>query len=274
MSEPAYRRILLTGATGALGRMLRPHLKELCETLRVADRVDPGPAREGEEVRTVSLEDREGMLALLEEVDAVVHFGGVMKEDWDLLLAGNIVGLQHLYEAARINGVKRIIQASSNHATGFYPAGQVISPQDPARPDCLYGATKVWGEALARLYFDRYAIESACLRIGSAFPRPNGRRMLSTWISYADLTRLVRSCLLAPRVGFSTIYGVSNNRDAWWDNSSAAHLGYTPQDSSEPFRAEIEASTPALAPDDPDALYQGGRFVHVMDETRSDRDCN
>lgn len=274
MSEAPYRRILLTGGIGNLGSSLRPHLTELCQTLRVADRVDPGPARGGEEVRTVALEDREGMLALLEGVDAVVHFGGVMKEDWELLLAGNVVGLQHLYEAARIQGVKRIVQASSNHATGFYPAGQVISPADPPRPDCLYGSTKVWGEALARLYFDRYGIESACLRIGSAFPEPRGRRMLSTWLSYGDLARLVRSCLLAPKVGYSVVYGVSDNRDVWWDNSSAAHLGYKPEDSSEPFRAAIEAANPPLPPDDPDVLYQGGRFVAVMDETRSDRDCN
>ena len=47
----------------------------------------------------------------------------------------------------------------------------------------------------------------------------------------------------------------------WWDNTRRAHLGFVPQDSSEPFRAAVEARQPSLDPTDPDAIYQGGGFV-------------
>lgn len=266
MSEPRFNRLLLTGGTGALGSSLRPKLRDLCETLRVSDMVDCGPAVEGEEVQIAALEDRQAMHSLLEGIDAVVHFGGVMAEKWDALLAGNVVGLYNLYEAAREQGVRRIVYASSNHATGFHRTDEVISPKDPQRPDSIYGLTKTWGENIARLYFDRYGIETACLRIGSAFPEPRDLRMLSTWISYADLARLVRACLTAPVVGHTVIYGVSRNSMSWWDNSGAGHIGYEPQDSADDYREALEARLPPLDPRDEAVIRQGGAFVRVMEE--------
>jgi uronate dehydrogenase len=137
----------------------------------------------------------------------------------------------------------------------------VISAADPVRPDGLYGLSKAFGENLARLYFDRYGIETVCLRIGSSFPEPKTRRMLATWLSYDDLERLVVSSLTAPLVGFSIVYGLSDNTTSWWDNTGARHLGYRPQDSSERFRSAVEAAEPVLDLDDPATLYQGGAFV-------------
>jgi uronate dehydrogenase len=84
--------------------------------------------------------------------------------------------------------------------------------------------------------------------------------MLVTWLSYDDLTQLVLACLHAPRLGHTTLYGVSANRDKWWNNGHAAHIGYLARDSSEPFRAQIEA-LPGLDPSHPAARWQGGTFV-------------
>ena len=86
--------------------------------------------------------------------------------------------------------------------------------------------------------------------------------MLITWLSYRDLTELVRACLFAPRLGHTIVYGMSANRDTWWDNSLASHIGYTPQDSSEPFREEVERQPP-LDPQDPARRFQGGAFVKM-----------
>lgn len=266
MSEPRFNRLLLTGATGALGSSLRPQLRDLCGILRVSDMVDCGPAGAGEEAQIVALEDGQAVHALLEGVDAVVHFAGVMAEKWDALLAANVVGLYNLYEAARKQGVRRIVYASSNHATGFHRTDEVISPKDPQRPDSIYGLTKTWGENIARLYYDRYGIETACLRIGSAFPEPTDLRMLATWLSYADLARLVRACLTAPVVGHTVIYGVSRNSRCWWDNSGAGHIGYEPQDSADVFREALEARLPPLDPRDEAVIRQGGAYVRVMEE--------
>ncbi|MFO1219254.1 MAG: NAD(P)-dependent oxidoreductase [Burkholderiaceae bacterium] len=257
-------RLLLTGAAGGLGRQLRTRLKRDCRILRLSDVADLGAAAEGEELRPAALEDRAAVRALLDGVDAVVHLGGVSTEQpFEPILAANVVGAYNLYEAARVHGVKRIVFASSNHVTGFYRQDEVISPADPVRVDGLYGLSKAWGENLSRLYFDRYGIETACLRIGSSFPEPKDRRMLATWLSYDDLERLVRACLTAPVVGHTIVYGMSANATTWWDNTAARHLGWQPQDSSEPFRAGVQQRQPLVDRDDPATLYQGGAFVRT-----------
>lgn len=259
-----FRRLLLTGAAGGLGRVLRPRLKARCEVLRVSDMAELGAAAPGEELRPVRLEDRVAMRALLEDVDAVVHLGGVSTEQpFDLILQANIVGAFNLYEAARLQGVKRIVFASSNHVTGFYRQDEVIDAHAPVRPDGHYGLSKVYGENLAQFYWDRHGIETVSLRIGSSFPEPKDRRMLATWLSYDDLERLVVSALTAPVVGHSIVYGMSANATTWWDNTAARHLGYAPQDSSEPFRAAVEAKQPMIDRDDPATRYQGGAFVRT-----------
>jgi len=257
-----FGRLLLTGAAGGLGRELRRRLKPYCTALRLSDRVDLGPAAAGEELQPAALEDRDAMRSLLDGVDAVVHMGGVSVEGpFEPILQANIVGAYNLYEAARVHGVNRVVFASSNHVTGFYRQDVVISPDDPMRPDGHYGLSKAFGENLSRFYFDRYGIETVCLRIGSSFPAPKDRRMLATWMSYDDLERLVIASLTAPVVGHSVIYGMSDNRVTWWDNTPARHIGYVPQDSSEPFRPEVEARQPVLDLGDPAVVYQGGGFV-------------
>lgn len=259
---PRFQRLLLTGAAGNLGRLLRPRLKRHCAVLRLSDLADMAPAGPGEEVVPARLEDLAAMQALLADVDAVLHFGGVSVEKaFDTVLPANIVGAYNVYEAARQRGVKRIVFASSNHVTGFYSQGETITPQALPRPDGYYGLSKAFGENLAQFYFDRYGLETVSLRIGSCWPRPTDRRMLSSWLSLDDLERLVVAALGAPVVGDSIIYGMSDNRSVWWDNAPSSHLGYRPQDSSEPWRAEVEAAQPVLDPRRPEVRCQGGGFV-------------
>ena len=259
-----FGRILLTGAAGNLGCQLRPRLKRYCDRLRLSDRADLGSAADGEEVIQADLADKAAVRQLLEGVDVVVHMGGISTEQaWSAILDANIVGLVNLYEAARAHGVKRIVFASSNHVTGFYRQDQVVSPQDPIRPDGFYGLSKAFGEGLAQMYWDRFRLETVSLRIGSSFPAPRDRRMLATWLSYDDTERLVMSALTAPVVGHTVIYGVSDNTLTWWDNTSARHVGFKPQDTSEGFRADIEQRQGAIDTSDPAAVYQGGAFVRT-----------
>ncbi|MGV3570997.1 MAG: NAD-dependent epimerase/dehydratase family protein [Ramlibacter sp.] len=257
-------RLLLTGAAGALGRQLRPRLRARCKLLRASDVAAMDAAVGGEEVVQAALEDKVAVHALVAGIDAIVHLGGVSTEQpFDVVLPANIVGMYNLYEAARLHKVKRVLFASSNHVTGFYRQDEVIDASMPVRPDGYYGISKAFGENLSRFYFDRYGIETVCMRIGSSFPEPKDRRMLATWLSYDDLERLVVAALGAPVVGHSIVYGMSDNTTTWWDNTPARHLGYRPQDSSEPFRAPAEARQPAIDPQDPTALYQGGGYVRI-----------
>jgi uronate dehydrogenase len=254
-------RLLLTGAGGGLGKVLRERLKPYADILRLSDITELDPAAAGEEIVRCDLADGQSVDDLLAGVDAVVHMGGVSVErPFAEILPANIQGVYNLYEAARRHGIKRVVFASSNHVIGFYRQGQVIDADVPVRPDGYYGISKAFGENLSRFYFDRYGIETVCLRIGSSFPEAKDRRMLITWLSYADLTQLIAQSLFTPHVGHTIVYGASANKESWWDNSRAAHLGFVPKDSSEQFRAKAEA-TPALAADDPVARYQGGVFV-------------
>jgi uronate dehydrogenase len=254
-------RVLLTGAAGGLGSVLRESLKPYVDTLRLSDVKTMGAAQAHEQVQLCDLADKAAVDALVMGCDAVVHMGGIATEHpFEHILEANIKGVFHLYEAARRHGVRRIVFASSNHVIGFHKQGDVIDANCAKRPDGYYGLSKSFGEDLSRFYFDRYGIETACIRIGSSFPEPKDQRMMSTWMSYRDLTELIRCCLFAPMLGHTIVYGLSDNRDKWWDNAQAAHLGFKPQDSSEPFRAKAE-SVPPLAENDPARIYQGGGFV-------------
>jgi uronate dehydrogenase len=259
-----FSRLLLTGAAGGLGRQLRPRLKRYCDTLRLSDvaPLDPVQAADGEEIRPCALEDAQAVMQLVEGVQAIVHLGGVSTEQpWAPILAANIMGVVNLYEAARKAGTRRVVFASSNHVMGFYRQDQVVDALSPPRPDGFYGLSKAFGEDVAQMYWDRWGIETVSVRIGSSYPEPKDRRMLSTWLSYDDLERLVVAALTAPVVGHTIIYGTSDNSSSWYDNRLARHIGFRPHDSSDPYRAQVEARQPSLDLQDPAVLHQGGAFV-------------
>lgn len=262
MTIKLHEKILLTGAAGGLGKALRGRLSANCSVLRLSDRVAFGAAGEAEEVMLADLADSAAVNAIVAGVDAIIHLGGISVEGpFGPILQANILGVYNLYEAARKHGVKRVVFASSNHVTGFYRQDETITADHPARPDSFYGLSKAFGEDLSRMYFDRYGIETACVRIGSSFAEPVDRRMLASWLSFDDLHRLITACLTTPVLGHSIVFGMSDNAVTWWDNSRARHIGYVPQDSSDVFRDAVYARTPAPDLTDPAAIYQGGGFV-------------
>ncbi len=262
MTIKVHEKLLLTGAAGGLGKALRERLKANCAVLRLSDREDLGAARAGEEVVLADLADADAVDGMVQGVNAIVHLGGVSVEGPFMpILQANILGVFNLYEAARKHGVKRVVFASSNHVTGFYRQSETITTDHAPRPDGMYGVSKAFGEDISRLYFDRFGIETACIRIGSSFPEPKDRRMLATWLSFDDLHRLITACLCTPVLGHSIVFGMSDNAVTWWDNSRARHIGYVPQDSSDVFRDAVYARTPPPDLSDLAAVYQGGGFV-------------
>ena len=257
-----HHRLLLTGAAGGLGRALRSLLTANCDVLRLSDKSAIGEVQAGEEIVLADLANAAEVDAMVAGCDAIVHLGGISVEaPFEAILQANILGVYHLYEAARQHGVKRVVFASSNHVTGFYKQSETLTADHPARPDSYYGVSKAFGEDFSRFYFDRYGIETACVRIGSSFPEPRDRRMLATWLSFDDLHRLITACLSTPVLGHSIVFGMSDNAVTWWDNSRARHVGYVPQDSSDVFREAVFARTPVPDLNDPAAIYQGGGFV-------------
>ena len=261
---PLYERILITGAAGRLGSELREKIAHLGATIRLADRVPIVDLRPGEEEAVFDLSDMRETIAAATGCDAIVHFGGAALESpWQTILDANISGSYHLYEGARLGGAKRVVYASSVHAIGFHEIEAHIGVDAPVRPDSLYGVSKTFVESLGRLYWDKFGIETACLRIFSSFPEPADRRMLWSYLSFADCVRLVEAALTAPRVGHTIAFGLSDNAVKAVDNRGAGHLGFIPRDSSEPFRAKVEAAKPPLDPKAPSTLYLGGWFCDL-----------
>jgi uronate dehydrogenase len=242
------RRVLITGACGSIGTVLRPALREGLEELRLSDLRDPEGLVAPETSVIADLTDFDAVQRAVDGVDAVIHLGAVPNEAAFEVIAGpNLYGVYHVFEACRRSGVKRIVYASSNHASGMYPVGVPLDGSQRARPDGLYGASKAYGEALGSMYVDRFGLSVVCLRIGSFQPKPRETRELATWLSHADAIRLVRAALTADDVGFAIVYGASANTGRWWPADQA--VGFVPEDDAEIYAGELSGE---------DYEWQGG----------------
>ncbi|MEX5729535.1 uronate dehydrogenase [Rhodovulum iodosum] len=256
------QQVLMTGAAGGIGTLLRPILPKLGVKMRLSDMADPdgGPAPD-EDWAMADLTDAADVARVVEGCDAILHFGGISTENRaDLIHEVNVKGTYTLYEAARKAGVRRILFASTNHVIGFHRRETLLDADSEVRPDSIYGVSKAYGEALATYYWHKFEIESLILRIGSCFPEPKDRRMMATWMSREDMLRLIETMLFAPRLGCPVVYGVSDNPECWWDNSKTAYLGWRPRDSSAQFAAKFADFEPE-DPNDPAVVYQGGGFA-------------
>jgi uronate dehydrogenase len=259
---PDYHRILITGAAGSLGSHLRHGLTHLAERLRLVDVHDMGEAAAHEEIVVCDLADKAAALEVTQGCDAIVHFAGHPREQtFDEIIADTIPGSYHMFEGARRHGARRVVYASSIHAVGFYPVESVPDTRVPHRPDTFYGLTKTFTEDLASLYWDKFGLESVMLRICTCREEPVDRRMLWSWLSLADCVRLVEAALLAPRVGFSVIYGTSDNAAAAVSNVHAGHIGFRPQDSADGFAAAVIARTERPEPAAVATRVVGGGFA-------------
>ena len=264
------KKIALTGASGQLGSVLRKTLIARGVPLRSASGSQPlRPLVDGEDLMHGDLRDRAVVDRLLAGVDLLIHFAGTSVErPLPEIIDNNLRGLVEVYEGAVRHGVRRVVFASSNHAIGMYPTTDRLGLDCAPRPDGLYGLSKVWGEALARMYWDKHGIESVCVRIGSCVERPTEPRHLSTWFSHRDLFHFIDRCIDVPEVGFMVIWGVSANRRSWWDNQGAERLGFRPTDDAEDYAADVLARPNPL--DSLGQRFQGGSFVGLS-YTRDDR---
>ena len=253
------KTVLITGAAGDVGTHLRREFAGKY-ALRVSDLRPVRKFDKAERYMRADVSKFDDALRITKGVDAVVHLGGYSVEGpWPDILSANIAGCYNVFEAARRNGVGRIVFPSSNHAVGFYRRDQMIHERVYPKPDSRYGVSKVFGEALGSLYADKYGMRVLCIRIGNVNPAPIDKRRLSIWLSPRDLAQLVTIGIEHPEIRFEVVYGVSANARSWYDNANARRLGYRPQDDSEAFAAEVLARE---KPGDPVAeLYQGGAFT-------------
>jgi uronate dehydrogenase len=259
---PEYHRILITGAAGSLGSYLRAGLTHLADRIRRVDVKEMSAAAAHEEIVVCDLSDREAAFEATRGCDAVLHFAGHPREQtFDEIIADTLPAAYNVYEGARRAGAKRVVYASSIHAVGFHPVEDVPDTRVMHRPDTFYGLTKTFVEDLGSLYWDKFGLETVALRICSCFPEPADRRMLWSWLSFADCVRLAEAALTAPRVGFSVIYGTSDNAAAAVSNAHARHVGFRPQDSADAFAAAVLERTERPDPSATRTRVVGGGFA-------------
>lgn len=253
------KRILITGAAGRIGSLARVALVPGRQVVRLFDRdpvAQPGPL---EETVIGDIADIDALAAACAGMDCLVHLAGIPTEaPWDDLLPANVIGAYNGFEAARCAGVRRVVYASSNHAVGFHSTDHDLDCNSLTRPDSLYGAAKVWGEALASLYADRHGLETCALRIGSFRERPLSQRELKTWISHRDMGQLLRCCVDAPAFHHFVAYGISANSDAQWSNGDLdAWLGYVAQDNAADWADNMQEP---LAESSASSSHHGGPY--------------
>ncbi|WP_206953645.1 NAD-dependent epimerase/dehydratase family protein [Trinickia acidisoli] len=263
------KKVALTGAAGQLGRVLRKALLERGVDLRSAAGSKPlEPIVDGEDVMHGDLREATVVDRLLDGVDVLIHMAGTSVErPLPEIIENNLRALVEVYEGARRHGVRRIVFASSNHAIGMYPVQAKLELDCAFRPDGFYGLSKMWGEGLARLYWDKHGIETVCIRIGSCVEKPTEFRHLSTWLGFDDLMQLIDRSINVPDLGFEVVWGVSANTRSYWDNAGAERLGYRPTQNAEDYAAEVLAKTNPL--DATAQQYQGGSFAR-FDFSRQD----
>lgn len=254
-------RVLMTGAAGGIGTMIRRLLKADYPGLVLSDLKAPADLGADEHFVAADLCDPAALDRALAGVDAVAHFGGYSVEgSWQSILDANIVGTYNLFEAARRAGVRRVLFASSNHAVGFYPRTAHIGSDVTPRPDSRYGVSKVFGEALGALYADKHGMSVVSLRIGNVGAVPIDRRRLAIWLHPEDLVQLIRIAFEHPDIGYEVFYGASLNERTWWDNSNAYRHGYRPRHRAEDHADFALAEQSKAKPDVVGDHYQGGLF--------------
>lgn len=258
------KKIVLTGAAGRLGSLLRAPLARMADTLVSTDIADSvGDLLDNETYIQADLADGDAIMALCEGAEMIVHFGAYVDEaPFEVIHGPNILGSYHIWNAADKHGVRRVVYASSIHAVGMYPKNQAIDTEVPHRPDSFYGLAKCFSEDLASLYWEKRGIEAVCLRILSCADVTNARA-LGSWLSDDDCIHLVERAIDTPVTGFAIAYGVSDNDRSPVDNTKARFLGYRPKDNAEVFAEKILAEAPQADPQDRGQMAHGGPFGSV-----------
>lgn len=247
------RRVLVTGMSGLIGGAFRKHV----DGKYALSALNRKPVA-GVETHRADLGDLEAIEPAFKGIDTVVHLAAAAGDSHtpDVILRSNVIGAFNVFEAARVAGVKRVILASSGATVSgwerepplshlvagrYAEAGKVapLTHESPLRPSGLYGASKIWGEALGRHYSDAHGLSVICLRIGrvKAEDKPTTTRDVAVWCSQRDVVRMIEACVEAPdSVRFDVFYVVSNLRHGYRDVEHARKvLGWTPLDSADAF---------------------------------------
>ena len=221
-------RILITGAAGAVGRVLAAGLKSRYQ-LRGFDR-EPQP--ELEDGIVGELTDFAAVASATEGMEAVVHLAGnpLGSAPWEEILNSNIIGTYNLFEAARLSDVRRVVFASRAGLLASYPEEMTRTVDMLPRPESYYSISKVFGENLGYLYANKYGMECVSVRIGNVrADRPEAEH--PHHLSHADIVRVFERALIHPGIGYEVVFGVSGGDWPLYDLEHGRRaIGYEPEE--------------------------------------------
>lgn len=248
------KRVLVAGLSGVIGGAVLKHLTDKYNLTALNRR----PVTEVS-CHQADIADLEAIRPAFQGQEVVVHLAAALGDaSWENILRTNLIGCYNVFEASRMAGVRRIVFASSGAVVWGYendfPYSAIVqgeyervpatwrklTARSPVRPHGLYGASKVWGEALGRYYAESFGISVICLRFGrvKAEDRPATPREFAVWCSLRDAAQMIERCIEAPpTVRFDVFYVLSSNRWRYRDIERARKvLGYQPQDSADCYR--------------------------------------
>jgi len=257
MGKAEKKRVLITGAEGLVGSVLRHRLADRYNLVFLTRTPQVFPSH------IADVADLDALLSAFAGVDAVIHLAAAAALDvsWEDVLPSNIVGTRNVYEAARLSGVHTVVFASSGHVLGMAEeeAGPALYALDNqrvfdhttvVRPDSLYAVSKVFGETLGRYYAEVHGMRVICVRLGTVLPdddpgsyiagkgssaplgeKERHERVRAKWLSHRDCAELFIRCIEAEEVRWAVVFGISDNPRQFWDLSQARRLlGYEPKD--------------------------------------------
>jgi nucleoside-diphosphate-sugar epimerase len=237
--EKSTKIILITGSKGRVGQVLT---KSLAEDFKIIE-IDIRARGDDKEEFNTDISNAKAVdetFKKIGKIDCVIHLAANPDETapWEEILQNNIQSTKNIYEAARKNGIKKIIFASSTHLFGGYtgypqtsPLNKPIKPGDYPRPDSDYGTSKGFGELLARQYYDLYGIKTICIRIGAFSNDPLTTGIYEKlWLSPRDATQVFRKAI-ETKIPFGIYFATSDNKGGIFDISKTKkELGYDPVD--------------------------------------------
>ena len=247
-------KVLVTGATGTIGRKLVPVLEPDHELtlLSRGEQADP-------RYRRVDITDVHKVIDAAAGMDAVVHLAIATGQEADheshefnlLRVDTNVKGTYNVFEAARQAGVKRVVFASTGSVAGGYATDEPYSAiltgdydrvprqwrriqhDDPVRPNGMYAASKAAGEAIGRCFTELHGLSIICLRLGRVEPKdqPLNAGHMVVFLAHRDCIQLIDCAVEAPdHVRFDIFFGTSANKWGIRDLEHAREvIGYRPE---------------------------------------------
>ncbi|RYG70712.1 NAD(P)-dependent oxidoreductase [bacterium] len=232
-------KILLTGPSGRIGPYIIDNLRDQFEIVTF-DLPGRGGDFDGD------LSEIEPLRAAMRGVDAVVHLAATSDDApfLEALVPNNIIGTHNVFEAARLEGVKRMVFASSCQASGHVPTleedGVAVEVDLLPRPGNMYGASKVLGETMGWVYKSRYGMEFIALRLG-AFQTYDSEWLKTgqaeeIWLSPRDCAHIIALALTKEGIKFAVVNATSKtSKEVLPLEGAAKALGFEPQDDSKDF---------------------------------------